>query len=819
MKNIGIIVLCAIVIFTACAGQSKKREENVPEQDNHAYSIDQPEGQEQNIKIEEISLPPQNQLQAKEKNVVIQDITTNSKGQIEIRVKSSPEYYYVLYGSEHNNDDFPKPLSVTLGQPGNTILTESLHAYPKENYVVKQFSVDNPGDLDKDSIDDVTEMRDLGRLGPLNPAKPIDIRNGSVSIKDRAMFEQLSYKGPDVAIDGHLRDLEFVKFYILDVNTDNPQIYFMNSVNHRAHGTFANAIGIAGGFGGRGGSRGGRGGGGYPGGVPGVVPGGAPGGVPGGGSNGQMRGEIVYHPYATAPNGLPGVYRFEFEPNDYYSFEDVKMAYELFAKNMPFLENNWTYYPMPRSLPLYNQEKSLYDNSRVAILLEGDIYAETNFLPLNVAEGFGLLRLMGLDELPNSRDIVIYESLPNELPRVGGIITTVPQTPLSHTNLRAVQDNLPNAYIRSATKISPISDLIGKYVYLKVTNDGYEIREATTAEVETYFMNIRPTEEQFPVSDLFIKEIKPLDDISFDESTAFGVKATNVAAMRSFGLPQGVIPDGYAIPFYFYDEFMKYNGFYDKAQRLLEDPGFLDDYSKQEAELDVFREEIKNGEVPEWMEEAFVQLQKSFPEDTPLRCRSSTNNEDLPGFSGAGLYDSKTHRTEEGSISKTILELYASLWNFRAFDERQFYRIDHLSAAMGVLVHPNYSDELVNGVAVATDPLYQTRNAYYINSQLGEDLVTNPNSLSVPEEILLDVNKTGSNSYTIVRFSNLVDGNKLLMTVDQLDELRGYITTINEKFRELYKIPSYNDFAIEIEYKVTSENKIAIKQARPWILR
>ncbi len=811
MKITGIALLFGLNLLTACGGQIQNQDKTTVIHEATKISINQDQAQngQKETSVQEIQTYYADQVKDQEQGVIIQNISTNSKGQIEIRVKSSTDYYYVVYGRENIKEDPLEPLSVFLGKPGITVLTESLRAYPKENYVVKQFAIKNPGDLDNDSIDDVTEMRDLGRLGPLNPAKPIDIVNGSVCINDRAMFEKLSYKGSNVAIDGHLRNLEFVKFYILDINTDNPQIYFMNSVTHRAHGTFANAIGIAGGFGGGrgGGGRSGRGGGSYP------------GGVPGGGTNGQMRGEIVYHPYSTAPNGLPGVYRFEFEPNDYYSFEDVQMAYELFAKNMPFLENNWTYYPMPRSLPLYNQEKSLYDNSRVAILLENDIYAETNFIPLNVAEGYGLLRVMTLDELPNSRDIVIYESLPNELPRVGGIITTVPQTPLSHSNLRAIQDDLPNAYIRSATLLSPIVDLIGKYVYYKVTSDGYEIREAKTSEVESYFRNLRPIEELFPARDLSIKEIKSLDDISFQESTAFGVKATNVAAMRSFGLPQGVIPDGYAIPFYFYDEFMKYNGFYDKAQKLIENPEFINDYNKQVAELDAFREEITNGEVPQWMEEAFDKLQKSFSEETPLRCRSSTNNEDLPGFSGAGLYDSKTHRAEEGSISKTILELYASLWNFRAFDERQFYRIDHMSAAMGILVHPSYSDELVNGVAVATDPLYQTRNAYYLNSQLGEDLVTNPNSLSVPEEILLDVNKTGSNSYTVVRFSNLLEGNKLLMSVNQLDELRDYITTINNNFRELYEIPEYDDFAIEIEYKVTSDNKIAIKQARPWVLR
>ena len=65
------------------------------------------------------------------------------------------------------------------------------------------------------------------------------------------------------------------------------------------------------------------------------------------------------------------------------------------------------------------------------------------------------------------------------------------------------------------------------------------------------------------------------------------------------------------------------------------------------------------------MTEAFGPLHKSFPEGRSIRCRSSTNNEDLPGFSGAGLYDSTTHHPLEGHLSKSIKQVYASLWNFR----------------------------------------------------------------------------------------------------------------------------------------------------------
>ena len=69
-------------------------------------------------------------------------------------------------------------------------------------------------------------------------------------------------------------------------------------------------------------------------------------------------------------------------------------------------------------------------------------------------------------ERPNPRDIVIYEALPNELPRVAGVISTVPQTPLTHVNLRAVQDRIPNAFIRDALDKADINALFAaKYVY------------------------------------------------------------------------------------------------------------------------------------------------------------------------------------------------------------------------------------------------------------------------------------------------------------------------------------------------------------------
>ena len=617
-----------------------------------------------------------------------------------------------------------------------------------------------------------------GPSGPrLNPEQ-IAFKDGAAAIPDRETFEKLSYQGIEVRIDTQLTGIEFVKFQIENTHTQNPQLYFMNTDTHRSHGSFMNAAGL------------GRG-------------------------QGQMRGVLSYRPLFVAPNGEPGVYTFEFNPNDAFPFEEIKLAHDLLVAKMPSLKNRLGYCPLWGAIDIYNREKAYYDAAEFPVYFEDDLYANIGYLPLNPASSFGRLRILELDERPTARDIVICKTLPNEMSRVAGIITGARQTPLSHVNLRAIQDKVPNAFITKAWENDVIAPLIGKYVYYSVNADGFEIREATLKEVETHFADLRPSKTQKPERDISVTKVLPLDNIGFADSPGFGVKVANIATLRTFGFPEGVVPNGFGIPFYFYDEFMKHNGFYEKMESLLRDPVFQREQDTKEAELKKFRAEIKKGKMPTWMMDALSDLQKAFPEGTSLRCRSSTNNEDLPGFSGAGLYDSFTHHSDEGHLSKSIKQVFASLWNYRAFEARDFYRIDHIATAIGVLVHPNFENELANGVAVSDDVVYQTTGNYYLNTQVGEDLVTNPEEQSVPEEILLDW--WDSNNYRVVTSSNRTSDNKRILTREYLRELSRYLGMIHNKFSLLYgPVSQTKDFAMEIEFKITSDGKISIKQARPW---
>jgi len=620
--------------------------------------------------------------------------------------------------------------------------------------------------------------------------------DGAANVHTMAKFRELSYLGEEVLVDTHLADWEFVKFQIESADGDDPKLYFLNTNKFRGHPMFMEAIGV----GGRGGRGGGRGRGGQ---EPGKM---------------RMRGVLVYRPMLMSPSGNPGLFTFEFEPNDSYAYKMIRIAYDQLTEHAKILRGNLSYNLLPRSKQQWEKEPELYVKGNLPVFHAEDVYGEVGFLPLNKAESYGRLRLMKSGERPGPRDIVIYRSLPNEMPRVAGVLTGFRQTPLSHVNLRAVQDKVPNAFLVGAAEDPAIKKLIGKYVYYKVSDGGYELREASSAEVDKHFAAMRPKTSQVPPRDLSIKEIRTFGEIGFDQADSFGVKAANLASLRRFGLGDKMTPNGYAVPFAFYDAFMKHNDFYAMARRMMATADFREDASIRERSLKEFRKAVKKGKLPTWMKEAFAEVRQKFGGQS-IRCRSSTNNEDLPGFSGAGLYDSFTHKPDEGALGKSIRQVYASMWNFRAFEEREFFRIDHMVAAMGVVLHKNTKGERVNGVAVSKDVLYQAQHRgmhlFYVNAQQGEDLVTNPDEASIPEELLLSPRNPRRDR--VLQYSNRTGHEVSLLNPLQREDLRRCIRILTNRFARLYDREDDPDFAMEVEFKVRSNGKILIKQARPWI--
>jgi hypothetical protein len=257
-------------------------------------------------------------------------------GQTSIVVESTADQYFVLFVRPDASSELELPVAVIRGEAGSTTLTDGRTHLPEEQYRVQTESIGEPGDVDGDGIDDLTELDSAGD-NPLNPAPSMDPDTGAAIIADHETFQAFSYQGDDVARDAYLAGLEYVKFWITETDTDRPAVYFMNTEHYRAHPPFAEVVGI----------QAGR-----------------------GPAPGKMRGDIVYAPDELAPDGSTGRYRFAFQPNDAYSFAEISLAYEALVNAMPTLAGKLFYEPYPQSaLPRYEQERDQYDTSRVPVLL------------------------------------------------------------------------------------------------------------------------------------------------------------------------------------------------------------------------------------------------------------------------------------------------------------------------------------------------------------------------------------------------------------------------------------------------------------------
>ena len=713
----------------------------------------------------------------------------DSRGRVFCEVPAEADYYYLLLrGPRPDACTFPADLSL-----GNR-LHDSLPSLRRAFFQVKRVPWAQSLDTDGDLISDVAELQNK-RANALNPARIVPVADGAIIAPSRELFDSISHRDNFPGAP----NVREVKFLIMGAETTKPALYLLNANKHVYHYYFArDVLGYTGSLGAFNNET-----------------------YFSNTARRQIAGSLIMHESWQSPaGGPPGVLTMEFWPSDPVSYPFVQKAYDLISRALPFLGTRLAYHAASETQrTIYRTERTQYEAAvidRMHVITTEELFGQTNYTLLNPGVGFGRLNLYDGSAPLSVRDVVIFRTLPNEITRTAGIITETAQTPLSHINLKAKQNDTPNAFIKEASLDPRIAPLLNKYVRFEPLADGFTIREATVQEVDAHLESLRPPVGQTPVRDLTKQSILPLASLGFASGAGYGAKTSNVAEMRKF-LPSAMVPDGHGIPFYFYDEFMKANGFYDLARAMLAEPLFAADPAYREQSLKNLRNLIRYAPLPAWMTDALTELQGKFAAGVNIRCRSSTNNEDLVGFSGAGLYDSYTHRPDEGHLGETIKRVWGGLWNSRAFDEREFYRVDHFAAAMGVLCHPNQDDERANGVAVTKNIIDPNWTGYYVNAQLGESLVTNPDPNAIPEEFLI-AQLLGSTRYTIqyVTFSNLVPDGQTIITTAQAEQLADRMASIHSHFYSLYG-GDYNTFAMEIEWKVTLTGQLMIKQARPWV--
>jgi phosphoenolpyruvate synthase/pyruvate phosphate dikinase len=185
------------------------------------------------------------------------------------------------------------------------------------------------------------------------------------------------------------------------------------------------------------------------------------------------------------------------------------------------------------------------------------------------------------------------------------------------------------------------------------------------------------------------------------------------------GLPGITVPDGFTIPFYYYDEFIKENKFDDAIYEMLNDQKFVHDPAYRRQRLFEMRDRLQRGTLNSKLRaEVLRRVASEFPGEG-LFVRSSSNSEDLPNFSGAGLYTTVPNTRGPQQIIEGIKTVWASLWNFEAYEARERAGVDHMKIFMAVLIQKGINSES-SGVMITADPFdREDKDAIYISAKRG----------------------------------------------------------------------------------------------------
>ncbi|MEO0473355.1 MAG: PEP/pyruvate-binding domain-containing protein, partial [Bacteroidota bacterium] len=483
-------------------------------------------------------------------------------------------------------------------------------------------------------------------------------------------------------------------------------------------------------------------------------------------------------------------------------------------------------------LVFFPHKKEWEECPDIPTISSDELYQGQNYQALNLARGYGYLRKVELTELEETylgrREVVLLNGIPNDVSVVAGIITTEFQTPLSHINVLSNSRATPNMALKDGWENPILTSLLDKLVYLEVGADSFIIREAALSEAEAFW---KLKEPQVPVvleKNTQLSGLVNLHLANHHFVDRIGGKAANFAELMKVqfdGVPIPLPEGAFAIPFHYYQTHIEAAGLDIFIQDMLADPQFIADPAYRQEQLDVLRDSIKAFPIDAQLLDLVRNRIGNFADFPSYRFRSSTNAEDLESFSGAGLYTSKSAKENHGSktIENAIRKVWASLWNWRAFEERAYFKIDHESCAMGILVHRSFPDEDANGVLL-TRNLYNENPGFIVNVQYKEYSIVFPEPGILHDQLILFAWSIIPDERFMVEYlthANLPELNgQRVMTDEELHELGDYAMAVKLHFWENVAHDcacDFIDFAVDIEFKVDSDvspRKLYLKQAR-----
>jgi hypothetical protein len=422
-------------------------------------------------------------------------------------------------------------------------------------------------------------------------------------------------------------------------------------------------------------------------------------------------------------------YTFEYWEGDLATAELIKLTADVIKKT--FFE------PVAYKPNSLRQEQEAAKVAGLDRVTQSDIAREQEYQALNVAKGIGRIHIVDkLDEHVEIgfNEILVLNEVPLSLPPVAGVIISKPSTPLSHINLLVKGWGVPNAYIKDAHEILKQYD--GWWVSFETLPDKYAIKRADISQIDEYQKRLAELKKVMtPRFNLAERRLLDLAQQSARMAPAFGSKSANlgeVARSRMLGV---TVPAGFGIPIYYYERFVKENKLEEAVFEMMNDQRFVHDPPYRRERLAAMRERFKAGKVSDELRAALLKKARAEYAGKGLFVRSSSNVEDLPNFNGAGLYDTVPNVKEDEKLVEAVKTVWASLWNFEAYEARERANIDHSKAYMAVLIQEGVNADSA-GVMITTDPFdSENRGAIYISAKRGLGIKV-VEGKRIPEQLL-----------------------------------------------------------------------------------
>ncbi|CAA9423614.1 MAG: Phosphoenolpyruvate synthase [uncultured Pyrinomonadaceae bacterium] len=469
-------------------------------------------------------------------------------------------------------------------------------------------------------------------------------------------------------------------------------------------------------------------------------------------------------------------FTFELYEGDTASAELIKLAYDVI---------NETFFADVAFKPNSSRQDDATAALGINRVTADEIQKNQEYLALNTGKAVGRIHIIEkLDDTVEIGDneILILKELPLNLPPVRGIIVAKPSTPLSHVNILAKGWGIPNVYIKDADKL--FKELDTFVVELEANLTDYNIKRADLGTIKEKYLS---PDETIAPSNLTVTKLAALRQMRKKDSIVYGAKSANLGEMMSARIPTLLVPDGFTVPFHWYDRFMRENKFNDRIDEFLDDLDFVHNPRVRRQKLEAFRAEIQNGEFDEKLKAEIIARWKTQLRGQPVFVRSSSNAEDLPNFSGAGLYSSVANVRGEEEIIRAVKKVWSSLWNFDAYEARVRNYVNQREVYMSALIQVGVNMQS-GGVLITKDPFDpENENAVYVAAVWGHNEGITANKF-VPEQVLYNQKSNAIQILTLSQQESILkfgEGGDLIETNEEAPPRR---VLTDKNVRELVRV-------------------------------